>query len=117
MVNQIKSTISILTKLEQNLKDTLHHLITSADLAQWADTQQWILLEGEFRDDQSSTAQLLREILIDINLQWECLIGQHHENQLTLETAQFPSQWLTEWLAQIQSSKTYQKISNDQQLH
>lgn len=82
MVNQLKSPISVLSKLEQNFNDTLHHLLTSADLAQWADTQQWILLEGQFRDDQSSTAQFLREILTDINLQWECLIGQHHEKQL-----------------------------------
>ena len=113
MVNQIKSPISILIKLEQNLRNTLHHLLNSADLAQWADTQQWLLLEGEFRDDQSSTAQLLRELLSDINLQWECLVGQHHEKQLPPETVQFPSQWLTEWLTQIQSSKTHQKISPD----
>lgn len=114
MVNQIKLPISILTKLEQNLQDTLHYFLPSADLTKWTDTQQWLLLEGEFRDDQSSTAQLLRELITDINLQWECLIGQHYEKQLApLETVQFPSQWLTEWLAQIQSSKTYQKISSD----
>ncbi|MEM9272153.1 MAG: toll/interleukin-1 receptor domain-containing protein [Cyanobacteria bacterium P01_F01_bin.143] len=105
MVNQIKSPISILTNLEQNLKDTLHHILTSADFAQWADTQQWLFLEGEFRNDQSSTAQFLRELFTDINLQWECLIGQHHEKQLPSETVQFPSQWLTEWLTQIQSNK------------
>jgi hypothetical protein len=105
MVNQLKSPTSVLTKLEQNLKDTLHHLLTSADLAQWTDTQQWIFLEGQFRDDRSSTAQVLRELLTDISLQWECLIGQQHEKQLPLETVEFPSQWLTEWLIQIQSVK------------
>jgi hypothetical protein len=91
----------MLTKLEQNLKDTLHHHLTSADLAQWADTQQWILLEGQLRGDRSSIAEFLRELLTDISLQWECLIGQQHEKHLPLETVEFPSQWLTEWLMEI----------------
>ena len=103
MVNQPISPTTVLTQLERNLNHILHNPLTSPDLAQWAETQQLILLEGDLRDDFSTTVQFLRDVLADITVQWECLISQDHEQYHSCEILQFPSQWLIEWLLQVES--------------
>ena len=92
--------------LAQHLYQLSNHQITSQTLVQWVETQQWQLLEGAYKTDQTPAVRVLREILSDILLQWECLQAHHHDTaQPGQELAvEFPNAWLTTWLQQIQST-------------
>lgn len=92
--------------LAQHLHQLANHQITSQTLVQWAETQQWQLLEGAYKIDQTLAAQVLREILSDILLQWECLQAHHHDTAQAGQAlaVEFPNAWLTTWLKQIHST-------------
>jgi|GEM_PF-701159 len=93
------------SSLVQHLQQVINHQLTSQTLVQWAETLHWQLLEGTDKTDQTPATQALREILSDILMQWECLQAHHHETTQNQpeQPLEFPSQWLTTWLQQIQS--------------
>ncbi|WP_448570210.1 hypothetical protein [Trichothermofontia sp.] len=101
---RLTPTASLQSSLVQHLQQVITHQLTSQTLVQWAETLHWQLLEGAHKTDQTPATQALREILSDILLQWECLQAHHHETSRTYSPPlEFPSQWLTAWLQQIQS--------------
>ncbi|HHP7243670.1 MAG TPA: hypothetical protein ACFE0H_03185 [Elainellaceae cyanobacterium] len=59
-------------------------------------------MEGQFRDDDSPQTARLREILSDIVMQWECLLGNQYETTQETHLPDFPRKWLEQWSAQVQ---------------
>jgi hypothetical protein len=90
--------------LVQRLGQLAQHQLTSHAFVQWAEAQHWQLLEGIYKNNQTPLAQMLRETLADILLQWDCLQAHQHEiaQNGQVPIVEFPNPWLTTWLNQIQ---------------
>ncbi len=102
--HRLANTQHLQASLVQHLHQLGNHQLTSQALVQWAETQHWQLIEGAYKTDRTPVAQILREILSDILLQWECLQAYHHETVQAGHglAVEFPDAWLTPWLNQIQ---------------
>jgi hypothetical protein len=68
-----------------------------------AEQLYWSLLEGKYQGDRTPTANQLRETLSDITAQWEMLLGNLHDQHPLASLPEFPSEWVQQWLEQIQS--------------
>ncbi|NJN57396.1 MAG: hypothetical protein HC879_07770 [Leptolyngbyaceae cyanobacterium SL_5_9] len=73
------STRQLLQDLNVCLEQTANHTLSSQSLVEWSEVQHWSLTEGKFQADNSLEAEILREILSDLVLQWEILLGNSHE--------------------------------------
>jgi hypothetical protein len=91
-----------------SLQQLLDRQIATYRLVQLAEQYQWELLEGQYKNDRSSNALHLRQILSDITAQWEC-------RSPDLEA--FPTEWLDHWLTQLQSIAMTHTPNNQPTFH
>ncbi|MEG3893791.1 hypothetical protein QT973_25710 [Microcoleus sp. Z1_A1] len=77
--------------------------LTSKSMATWSDEKYWFLMEGGGKDDETTEADFLRDILSDVTAQWECLISNIHEESgvEAVASAKFPEEWIVEWLSRV----------------
>lgn len=95
---------SVIQRTVNSLRQLSDRTLTSQQFVAIAEGLYWLLLEGEFRNDDSAQANQLREVLADITAQWEILLGNQHQTNKTLMVAspEFPPEWVKHWLEQIQ---------------
>ena len=94
------NTKYIFIELQHKLQQTANNSLSCKDLVNWVDDQHWELIEGSLKYDYSQLADFLREILDDINAQWECLIANIPDDH-----PQFPAQFIQDWLSDLLSQK------------
>lgn len=97
------TTGQIWTELLDRLTRATADQLQGRDLAAWAHDRWWTLKEGELAHETGAEADLLREILDDIDARWEisisnALIGG---GRAAAEAYEFPSDWLAEWSRQV----------------
>jgi hypothetical protein len=85
------------------LQQYLDHQLISRQLIQLTEPILESLLEGEYRHEQTIAFSQLREILSDILLQWECLLGNLHQNSVEPQFIELPEEWVKDWLQQIKA--------------
>jgi hypothetical protein len=92
--------------LNVRLEQTANHTLSSQSLVEWSEVQHWSLAEGTLQADYSPKAKVLREILSDIVLQWEILLGNSRETDHATEerSPEFPLDWIHNWLSQLKSA-------------
>ncbi len=95
---------SVIQSTVNSLRQLSDRTLTSQQFVAMAERLYWSFLEGEYRNDDSSPANQLREILADITTQWECLLSSQHETpgKTPNHPPEFPSEWVQRWLEQIQ---------------
>jgi hypothetical protein len=103
------STHQLFHDLNIRLEQTANHTLSSQSLVEWSEVQHWSLIEGKLQADNSLEAEILREILSDLVLQWEILLGNSHEIAHADEerSPEFPLDWIQNWLSQLKSVKRF----------
>lgn len=106
------STRQLFQDLNAHLEQTANHTLSNQSLVEWSEAQHWSLIEGTLQADNSPEAKVLREILSDIVLQWEILLGSSHEADHVSEgrSPEFPLDWIQNWLSQLQSVSPATKL-------
>lgn len=100
-----KRVESILLELESKLRRALSDENSHGDVAGWASERSWELLEGELKDAEGPAARFLRDLLDDIEAQWEILISNalHGEGPAAAGKAAYPQELLKGWLAKAEA--------------
>jgi hypothetical protein len=100
MVNIRQQVLAPAEQCAVALEQYLNHQLGSLQLIQITENLLYSLLEGEYRNEQAIDFIQLREILSDITTQWECLLGNLHDQQNSL-SIELPREWVENWLKQI----------------
>ena len=100
------SSKEILKQLDLLLNQVGLNKIVSVSLAKWASGQYWLLMEGELAEEKSTEANFLRDILDDIQGQWECLCANNEDiaKSKGTEYLEFPKNLIEEWKQTVQRS-------------
>ena len=86
----------ILREFKERLALFANHTLTSKALAEWSDEQYWYLMEGSGKNDETRSANFLREVLYDVAAQWECLVANFQSTKI-----EFPEELITDWFSQV----------------
>ncbi len=99
--------LTILKELKKLLENRNKGHISSDFLVNWSEQKYYYLNEGAGENNHSNLAELLRDILYDISVQWECLQANNYDEygKPLFTVDQFPDDLINYWFKLLSDNK------------